>query len=265
MQHIEQIEQHVARLDQYLLDGLQPWQAQLNVLQTLTGTDQSGAARLLVEIGVDMTAFGSAERLASWVGICPGNNESAGKRKSGKSAVVTPGAAGCCASSHRLRRERAAPSRTSSKRWRSARATRSPSWRLRTRSCARSTRCWPAVPGQGRRLRSIERGAQCPALAHDVAQMRRYRHAQRGLTHILPPHLMPRPALGQDFARPTTRFFHANNAPEKSHGDTKEQLMDLAERPAALGCSHMNTSKSVGTGWKAGCWHSCVSFVCVVL
>jgi hypothetical protein len=39
---------------------------------------------LLVEISADMDSFGSAEKLASWVGICPGNNESAGKRKSGK-------------------------------------------------------------------------------------------------------------------------------------------------------------------------------------
>src|SRR5437899_1384444 len=84
VQHIEQIEQRIARMDQYLLQGLQPWQAQLNLLQTLPGIDQIGAAMLLVEIGADMDAFGSAERLASWVGICPGNNESAGKRKSGR-------------------------------------------------------------------------------------------------------------------------------------------------------------------------------------
>jgi len=45
------------------------------------GIDRLGAAMLLVEIGTDMDSFGSAERLASWVGICPGNNESAGKRK----------------------------------------------------------------------------------------------------------------------------------------------------------------------------------------
>jgi transposase len=84
MQHIEQIEQRVARLDQYLLDGLRAWQPQLNLLQTLPGIDIQGAAMLLVEIGADMTVFGSAERLASWVGICPGNNESAGKRKTGR-------------------------------------------------------------------------------------------------------------------------------------------------------------------------------------
>ncbi|MDR1487392.1 MAG: transposase, partial [Deltaproteobacteria bacterium] len=39
---------------------------------------------LVVEIGTDMTAFGSYERLASWAGVCPGQNESAGKRFSGK-------------------------------------------------------------------------------------------------------------------------------------------------------------------------------------
>jgi transposase len=84
MQHIEPLEQRIARMDRYLLDGLQPWQAQLSLLQTIPGIDEIGAAMLLVEIGADMDAFGSAERLASWVGICPGNNESAGKRKSGR-------------------------------------------------------------------------------------------------------------------------------------------------------------------------------------
>jgi len=84
VQHIEQIEQRIARMDQYLLAGLQPRQAQLNLLQTIPGIDEIGAAMLLVETGADMAAFGSAERLASWVGICPGNNESAGKRKSGR-------------------------------------------------------------------------------------------------------------------------------------------------------------------------------------
>lgn len=84
MEHIEDLERRIAKLDRYLLEGLQPWQAQLNLLQTLPGIDLQGAAMLLVEIGADMGVFGSAERLASWVGICPGNNESAGKRKTGR-------------------------------------------------------------------------------------------------------------------------------------------------------------------------------------
>jgi transposase len=84
LQHIEQIEQRIARMDRYLLEGLKAWQPQLNLLQTIPGIDIQGAAMMLVEIGADMSVFGSAERLASWVGICPGNNESAGKRKSGR-------------------------------------------------------------------------------------------------------------------------------------------------------------------------------------
>jgi transposase len=84
MAHVEDLEARMGRFDQVLLQGLSAWQPQLTLLQTIPGIDQIGAAMLLVEIGADMDSFGSAEKLASWVGICPGNNESAGKRKSGK-------------------------------------------------------------------------------------------------------------------------------------------------------------------------------------
>jgi len=82
--HIEELEQRIARMDRYLLEGLKAHEAQLTLLQTVPGIDRPGAAMLLVEIGTDMSVFGSAERIASWVGICPGNNESTGKRKSGR-------------------------------------------------------------------------------------------------------------------------------------------------------------------------------------
>lgn len=84
MRHIEEIEARIARFDARLLEGLASQRNALALLQTLPGVDLIGAAMLLVEIGSDMDAFGSADRLASWVGICPGNNESAGKRKSGR-------------------------------------------------------------------------------------------------------------------------------------------------------------------------------------
>lgn len=84
MAHIEEIEARIARFDRRLLDGLTSHQQQLAWLQTIPGVDLIGAAMLIVEIGTDMDAFGSAEQLASWTGLCPGNNESAGKRKSGK-------------------------------------------------------------------------------------------------------------------------------------------------------------------------------------
>ena len=84
MHHVEEIEARIGRFDLRLLDGLDGERNALTLLQTLPGVDLIGAAMLLVEIGSDMDAFGSADRLASWVGICPGNNESAGKRKSGR-------------------------------------------------------------------------------------------------------------------------------------------------------------------------------------
>lgn len=84
MRHIEEIEARIARFEARLLDGLKDERNTLALLQTLPGIDLIGAAMLLVEIGSDMETFGTADRLASWVGICPGNNESAGKRKSGR-------------------------------------------------------------------------------------------------------------------------------------------------------------------------------------
>jgi len=82
--HIQEIEARITRFDTYLLQSLSTTERHaLALLQTIPGVDQIGAAMLLVEIGTDMDVFGSADRLASWAGICPGNNESAGKHKSG--------------------------------------------------------------------------------------------------------------------------------------------------------------------------------------
>lgn len=90
LSHIAEIEARIARFDACLLAGLADEANALVLLQTLPGVDQIGAAMLLVEIGSDMEVFGSADRLASWVGICPGNNESAGKRKTGRMRKGNP-------------------------------------------------------------------------------------------------------------------------------------------------------------------------------
>lgn len=90
MQHIEEIEARIARFDTKLLDGLEDERNTLALLQTLPGVDLIGAAMLLVEIGTDMGTFGTANQLSSWVGICPGNHESAGKRKSGRARKGNP-------------------------------------------------------------------------------------------------------------------------------------------------------------------------------
>jgi len=76
--------------DARLLEGLIKERNALVLLQTLPGVDLMGAAMLLVEIGNDMSVFGSADRLASWASVCPGNHESAGKRKSGRARKGNP-------------------------------------------------------------------------------------------------------------------------------------------------------------------------------
>ena len=53
-------------------------------MQTVPGISEISAAALLAEIGDDMSRFGGLKEIASWAGLCPGNNESAGKRKSGR-------------------------------------------------------------------------------------------------------------------------------------------------------------------------------------
>lgn len=90
MQHIEEIEARITRFENQLLAGMSAYRQPLALLQTLPGIDLIGAAMLLVEIGSDMDAFGSPDRLASWAGVCPGNNESAGKRKSGRVGKGNP-------------------------------------------------------------------------------------------------------------------------------------------------------------------------------
>lgn len=84
MAHLEELETRIERFDTYLVTNLQAEHNTLAILQTVPGINLIGAAMLLVEIGSDMQAFGSADRLASWIGICPSNHESAGKRKPGK-------------------------------------------------------------------------------------------------------------------------------------------------------------------------------------
>jgi transposase len=56
----------------------------VKLLDTITGVGETVAQIIVAEVGVDMGRFPTANHLASWAGMCPGNNESAGKRKSGK-------------------------------------------------------------------------------------------------------------------------------------------------------------------------------------
>ena len=82
--HSQMLERELADIDAYLLAAMQPYVLAHGLLQTIPGIDAIAAALILIEIGDDMSRFGCAARLASWAALCPGNNESAGKRQSGQ-------------------------------------------------------------------------------------------------------------------------------------------------------------------------------------
>lgn len=90
LSHLRHLEQQVAELDRYLIAAMKPYAWAWHLLQTIPGIDEIMAAMILIEIGDDLLRFGSAARLASWAAVCPGNNESAGKRKSGKTRKGNP-------------------------------------------------------------------------------------------------------------------------------------------------------------------------------
>jgi transposase len=82
--HIQALQRELAEIDRYLLSAMQPYAWAHQLLQTIPGIDEIAAALILVEIGDDMARFGRARSLACWAALSPGNNESAGKRKSGR-------------------------------------------------------------------------------------------------------------------------------------------------------------------------------------
>jgi transposase len=81
---IETLDERIALADAEIAERLRPYEAIIKRLDTIPGVDRRSAEIFLAEIGLDIRRFPSAQHLASWAGICPGNNESAGKRLSGK-------------------------------------------------------------------------------------------------------------------------------------------------------------------------------------
>jgi transposase len=82
--HIDFLDEHIDRLSDAIEEQLRPLAAAVELLCTIVGIQHRGAECILAEIGTDMTRFASARHLASWAGQCPGNDQSAGKRRSGK-------------------------------------------------------------------------------------------------------------------------------------------------------------------------------------
>jgi transposase len=82
--HIDFLDEQIARLSVMIEEQIRPFASQVELLCTITGIQRRGAECILAEIGADVTCFVTARHLASWAGQCPGNDQSAGKRRSGR-------------------------------------------------------------------------------------------------------------------------------------------------------------------------------------
>jgi transposase len=82
--HIDFLSKQIKKFDKEIRRKLEPYKKEFKLIQTKPGFNEINAASIIAEIGVDMNRFPDENHLSSWAAICPGNNESAGKRMSGK-------------------------------------------------------------------------------------------------------------------------------------------------------------------------------------
>jgi transposase len=84
LENIDHLAKQIKRMDEEIERKMVPFQKESKMIQTIPGISDVNASAILAEIGVNMSQFPDEAHLSSWAGVCPGNNESAGKKKSGK-------------------------------------------------------------------------------------------------------------------------------------------------------------------------------------
>ncbi len=87
---IDSFDTQIAAVSAQIDERLAPCAAELALLMTIPGIGKRTAEVVVAEIGTDMSRFPSAAHLASWAGMCPGHDESAGKRRSGRTRKGSP-------------------------------------------------------------------------------------------------------------------------------------------------------------------------------
>lgn len=83
-EHMIYLEETIENLEEQIDQNLTSYRKEVELLDTIPGIDKDGAAVFIAEMGIDMSVFKSDKHLASWAGVSPGNNESAGKKKTSK-------------------------------------------------------------------------------------------------------------------------------------------------------------------------------------
>ena len=84
LEHIDFLDGQIAGLTEAIGEQIAPFEQAVELLCTIPGVQRRTAEVIIAEIGVDMSVFPTDKQLASWAGMCPGNDQSAGKRRSGK-------------------------------------------------------------------------------------------------------------------------------------------------------------------------------------
>ena len=82
--HIDELTKRIAKMDKIVDKYMKEYEKNKKKLEKMPGIGKRSAEIILAEIGQDMSRFPTAGHISSWAGVCPGNNESAGKRRSGK-------------------------------------------------------------------------------------------------------------------------------------------------------------------------------------
>jgi transposase len=84
MGNIAKIESTIAEVEAQIECCIEPYKIERKLLESIPGVGKDGATYIIAEVGVDMDQFPDQTHLASWAGVCPGSNETAGKNKSGR-------------------------------------------------------------------------------------------------------------------------------------------------------------------------------------
>ncbi len=82
--HVDFLDQQIAGLSEAIEEQIAPFASAVELLRSIPGVQWRSAETIVAEIGTEMSAFPTAKHLASWAGQCPGNDRSAGRRRSGK-------------------------------------------------------------------------------------------------------------------------------------------------------------------------------------
>jgi transposase len=84
MQHIQELEERIEVVEERIRERLQDYPEVYECLMSVPFLGETAVAGIMAEMGTDLSGFPTSAHIASWGGLCPGNNESAGKRKSGR-------------------------------------------------------------------------------------------------------------------------------------------------------------------------------------